>query len=155
MHFSPTCCQKCERQCSKNDLLPAQFDIPLQKKLQYSLFDQPESRFVQAKKYLAGHHGRGPAVRYFQPCMNPPVPVTILKLRVQGCQGHALAEPGGPRRPTFAPGRLENLRFFIQIICWVPWILQVQSLGRPPVFLKAQPWLHVVYMTHYTVCHKN
>ena len=23
MHFSLTCCQKCERQCSKNDLLPA------------------------------------------------------------------------------------------------------------------------------------
>ena len=23
MHFSPTCCQKCECQCSKNDLLPA------------------------------------------------------------------------------------------------------------------------------------
>ena len=22
MHFSPTCCQKCERQCSNNDLLP-------------------------------------------------------------------------------------------------------------------------------------
>ena len=23
MHFSPICCQKCERQCSNNDLLPA------------------------------------------------------------------------------------------------------------------------------------
>ena len=22
-HFSPICCQKCERQCSNNDLLPA------------------------------------------------------------------------------------------------------------------------------------
>ena len=31
-------------------------------------------------------------------------------------QGCALAEPGGPWRLTFAPGRLENLRFFIQII---------------------------------------
>ena len=55
-------------------------------------------------------------------------------------QGHALAEPGGPWRPTFAPGRLENLRFFIQIICWAPWILQVQSTGRPSIFLRAQPW---------------
>ena len=23
IHVSPTCCQKCERQCSNNDLLPA------------------------------------------------------------------------------------------------------------------------------------
>ena len=35
-------------------------------------------------------------------------------------QGCALAEPGGPWRLTFAPGRLENLRFFIQIISWAP-----------------------------------
>jgi len=35
-------------------------------------------------------------------------------------QGCALAEPGGPWRLTFAFGRLENLRFFIQIICWEP-----------------------------------
>ena len=41
-------------------------------------------------------------------------PVGIV---MQGC---ALAEPGGPWRLTFALGRLENLRFFIQIICWAP-----------------------------------
>ena len=35
--------------------------------LWYSLFDWPESGFVRAKKHLAGHHGRLPAVRYFQP----------------------------------------------------------------------------------------
>ena len=36
-------------------------------------------------------------------------------------QGCALAEPGSPWRPSFAPGWLENLRFFIQIIkCWAP-----------------------------------
>ena len=40
-------------------------------------------------------------------------------------QGCALVEPGGPWRVTFALGRLENLRFFIKIICWAPWILQV------------------------------
>ena len=33
-------------------------------------------------------------------------------------QGCALAEPRGPWRLTFALGRLENLTFFIQIICW-------------------------------------
>ena len=35
-------------------------------------------------------------------------------------QGCALAEPGGPWRLTFALGRLESVRFFIQIICWTP-----------------------------------
>ena len=35
-------------------------------------------------------------------------------------QGCALAESGGPWRLTFASGRLENLRFFIQIISWAP-----------------------------------
>ena len=37
--------------------------------------------------------------------------------KLQDC---ALAEPGGPWCLTFAPGRLENLRFFIQIISWAP-----------------------------------
>ena len=54
-------------------------------------------------------------------------------------QGCALAEPGGPWRLTFALGRLENLRFFIQIICWAPWILQFQSTGLPSIFLREQP----------------
>ena len=54
-------------------------------------------------------------------------------------QGCALAEPGGPWRLTFALGRLENLRFFIQIICWAPQILQFQSTGLPSIFLRAQP----------------
>ena len=35
-------------------------------------------------------------------------------------QGCALAEPGGPWCLTFVLGRLENLSFFIQIICWAP-----------------------------------
>ena len=48
--------------------------------------------------------------------------------------------PLAPWHPTFAPGWLENLRFFIQIICWAPWILQVQSTGHPSIFLRAQPW---------------
>ena len=34
-----------------------------------------QSGFVRAKKYLAGHHDRRPAVRYFEPCYS------ILKLR--------------------------------------------------------------------------
>ena len=57
-------------------------------------------------------------------------------------QGCALVEPerGGPWRLTFAPGRLENLRFFIQIICWANHMLQVQSTVLPSIFLRPQPW---------------
>ena len=53
--------------------------------------------------------------------------------------GCALAEPGGPWSLTFVIGRLENLRFFIQIKCWAPWILQFQTTGLPPIFLRTQP----------------
>ena len=41
----------------------------------------------------------------------------IIITCIQGC---ALAEPGGPWRQTFALGRIENHRFFIQLICWAP-----------------------------------
>ena len=44
-------------------------------------------------------------------------------------QGCALAELGGPWRLTFAFGRLENLRFFIQIICWHPRFYSFRALG--------------------------
>ena len=44
-----------------------------------------------------------------------------------------------PWRLTFALGRLENLRFFIQIISWAPWILQIHSTELPSIFLRAQP----------------
>ena len=43
--------------------------------------------------------------------------LTVIISHVQGC---TLAEPGGPWCPTFAPGRLENLRFFTQIIGQAP-----------------------------------
>ena len=49
--------------CQRNSIF-------LAKKKYYSIhyyFDQPESGFVRAKKYLAGHHDWRPAVRYFQP----------------------------------------------------------------------------------------
>ena len=36
----------------------------------YSLFHWPKAGFVQAKKYLASHHDRQPAVCYFEPCNN-------------------------------------------------------------------------------------
>ena len=52
-------------------------------------------------------------------------------------QGCALAEPGGPWRLTFALRQQEHLRFFIQIICWAPWILQfLKTLGSLQFFLE-------------------
>ena len=60
----------------------------------------------------------------------------LYRYLVQFC---ALAEPGGPWCLTFDLGRQENLRFFIQIICWAPWILQIHSTRLPTIFLRAQP----------------
>ena len=60
-------------------------------------------------------------------------------------QGCALAEPGGPWCLTFALRRLENnLRFFIQIICWAPLILQFHGTRLPSIFLRVQPWLIIL-----------
>ena len=75
-----------------------------------------------------------PMVRF---CTNNIITVEHLRIGPQGC---ALAEPSGPWRLTFALGGLENLTFFIQIICWAPWISQFQSSGLPSIFLRAQPW---------------
>ena len=44
----------------------------------------------------------------------------ILQQEMYDGQGCALVEAGGPWRLTFALGQLEDLRFFIQIICWAP-----------------------------------
>ena len=62
--------------------------------------------------------------------------VSTFKFISQGC---TQAVPGGLWRLTFALGQLENLTFFIQIICWAPWISQVQSTGLPSIFLRVQP----------------
>ena len=57
---------------------------------------------------------RQKSIKHFPLSIN--IIITLLKV-YQGC---ALAEPGGPWRLNFALGRLKNLRFFIQIICWAP-----------------------------------
>ena len=67
---------------------------------------------------------------------------------MESAQGCALAEPGGPWRLTFALGRLENHRFFIQIICWAPQILQIQRTGLPSIFLRAQPCSIFLMLSH-------
>ena len=39
--------------------------------------------------------------------------------------------------------------FFIDILCWAPWISQVQDTGLPSIILRAQPWLYAhVYTVH-------
>ena len=65
-------------------------------------------------------------------------------------QGCALAERGGPWCLAFALGRLENLNFFIQIICWAPWISQVHNSGLPSIFLRAQPCVLLIIILHDT-----
>ena len=54
-------------------------------------------------------------------------------------QSCAITAHGGPRCLTFAPRRLKNRIFLIQIICSTLWLLQVQSSGLPSIFLTAQP----------------
>ena len=56
----------------------------------------------------------------------------------------ALAVPGGLWHLTFALGWLGNLgNFYIELLCWAPWISQVQSIGLPGIFLRAQPFASV------------
>ena len=66
-------------------------------------------------------------------------------------QGCALAEPGGPWYLTFALGRLKNLNFFIQIICWAPYISQLHNSGLPSIFLRAQPCVLPIILLHDTL----
>ena len=47
----------------------------------------------------------------------------------------------GPWYLSFFLGQIGNLSFFIEIICWAPWISQVQSTGLPSIFPKAEPCL--------------
>ena len=55
-------------------------------------------------------------------------------------QGCALAVPSSSWCLTFALARLKNFSFFIQIICWEPYILQVESTKLPSILFRAQPW---------------
>ena len=80
MNFSPTCCQKPERQCrttiycQRNSIFHGQknnYNIHLK-------FDRPKSGFVRAKKYLAGHYDRRPAVCYLEPWRPAPVAGTFF-----------------------------------------------------------------------------
>ena len=71
-------------------------------------------------------------------------------------QGCTLAALSGPWRLTFALRWLENLHFFIQIICWVPWISQGQSVSLDAVksnmpytfffFLKYFFYINILYL---------
>ena len=47
---------------------------------------------------------------------------------------------------NFCPWLLENPSLFIDILCWAPWISQVQSTGLPLIFLRAQPWGYNNYL---------
>ena len=75
-----------------------------------------------------------------------------------GGQGCALVEPerGGPWRLTFAPGRLENVRFFIQIICYrfralcfLQFSLEQWAQCRPQVYQLNCCLIDVKYCTFF------
>ena len=71
-------------------------------------------------------------------------------------QGCTLAALRGPWRLTFALRWLENLHFFIQIICWAPWISHGQSVSLDAVksnmpytfffFLKYFFYINILYL---------
>ena len=71
-------------------------------------------------------------------------------------QGCTIAALSGPWRLTFALRWLENLHFFIQIICWAPWISQGQSVSLDAVksnmpytfffFLKYFFYVNILYL---------
>ena len=71
-------------------------------------------------------------------------------------QGCTIAALSGPWRLTFALRWLENLHFFIQIICWAPWISHGQSVSLDAVksnmpytfffFLKYFFYINILYL---------
>ena len=44
---------------------------------------------------------------------------------------------------NFSPGWLGSLRFYIESICWTPWISQFQRTGLPSIFMRAQPCIQI------------
>ena len=68
-------------------------------------------------------------------------------------QGCTLAVLSGPWRLTFALRWLENLHFFIQIICWVPWISQGQSVSLDAV--KSNMPYTFFFFLKYFFLHKH
>ena len=57
-----------------------------------------------------------------------------------------------PLAPNFCPWATRKSYFFIQIICWAPWISQFQSSGLPSIFLRAQPCWPVEYSCDQVFC---
>ena len=51
-----------------------------------------------------------------------------------------LAVSGSPWHLILLLGNYKNVTFSIEVICWAPRILQVQSTGLPSIFLTAQTW---------------
>ena len=56
---------------------------------------------------------------------------------------------------TFAAGQLGNFRFFTEIIYWAPWISQVESIGLPTIFLRAQPWMIFIHLPKFSQLSPN
>ena len=81
MNFSPTHWQKPERQCTTT--VYHQSNMIFHRQKIYIIvfiinFVLLKSGFFQAKKYLACHQDRWPAVRYFEPCHGKLLPVCFF-----------------------------------------------------------------------------
>ena len=72
----------------------------------------------------------------------------VSAYRVLSCY---LAEPSDLWCLTFALRWLENLSFFIQVICWAPQISQVQSIGPFQFFLEHSLTLYCQYKSVFRV----
>ena len=70
MNFSPTCRQKPECQCSTTIYCQRNSIFHEKKKLCIHYFTGQKQGLSGLKKYLASHHDRRPALRYFEPCIN-------------------------------------------------------------------------------------
>ena len=66
----------------------------------------------------------------------------IRKRPHKNTQGCTLAEPGGPWRPTVAPGQLENLTFLYKSYAGHPGFYRLRALGSLQFSLE-QALIHI------------
>ena len=68
----------------------------------------------------------------------------------QGCSVVLLASAPGEhsRVLTSVLGRLENLSFYMEIICWEPWISQLQSIELLRIFPIQNPYSLTRFQRH-------
>ena len=69
--------------------------------------------------------------------MNVVADITVTKTNIK--QGCAINSSSWWPAYLLLQVELKILVFFIEIVCWVPWISQAQGTGFPSIFLRVQP----------------